>query len=70
MDGFFEDLSMWAKSIFVGLLARGFPAKDDVVNEIIEPALRSRRLSFSSGGCDLLLLGTLAWCVIYISSAI
>ena len=49
MHGIFEDLSLWAKSIFVGLLARGFPAKDDVVNEIIEPALRSRRLGFSSG---------------------
>ena len=49
MHGIFEDLSLWAKSLFVVLLARGFLVKYDVVNEIIEPALRSRRLGFSSG---------------------
>ena len=49
MHGIFEDLSLWAKYIYFGLLARGFPTKYDVVNEIIEPALRSRRLGFSSG---------------------
>ena len=38
-DYYFEDSSVWAKSIFVGLVARGFPVKDDVVNEIIIPAL-------------------------------
>jgi hypothetical protein len=36
---YFKDSSVWAKSIFVGHVARGFPAKDDVVNEIILPAL-------------------------------
>ena len=49
-DGYVEDLSVWAKSIFVGLVARGFPAKDDVVNEIIVPDLRCRRFGFSFGG--------------------
>ena len=59
---YFKDSSVWAKSIFVGFIARGFPAKKDVVNEIIEPDLRRRRLGFSSlkamGGCSTLLLST------------